>query len=167
MEGTQRRYGFSCHVSHIVQMGLCIQVKLIPIEGKSVIEHWGHFIEGMEKIGKYSNNNGNIESTYNDILSKRSILWAGFRDKQYIGFVITQIQQVPFEEMRLLVMSFYAKEKLTDDEFNEGMGILNGYAKKMNIKKMEFYTIRDKAFERYLNNRMWKPKYVVFERGVI
>lgn len=142
-------------------------MKLIPVRGDAIVKQWGHFIEGMEKVAKYSRNDGNMESTYNDILSQRSVLWAAFRDNKYIGFVVTQIQQIPFEEPRLTVISFYTNTKLGDSEFLEGMDVLNNYAKKMNITKMEFFTVRDKGFERYLNQRKWKQKYAIFELEVI
>ncbi len=141
--------------------------KLIPITGKNVIEKWGFFIEGMEKVDRYSKNDENLTIVYNDILNGNALLWSGFMDKKYIGFIVTQILQSPLEEKRMLIRAMFANEKLSDEIYEEGFMILDNYARSMGIKKMEFYTPRDKAFERKLKDNKWQSKYVIFEREVI
>ena len=104
---------------------------------------------------------------YNDILSGAAIIWAGFFDSEYIGFIVTQILQAPGEERRMLIRSIYANTKLSDEVYQEGFQILDEHAKKMQVRAMEFFTTRDKAFERKMKQHKWEVKYVIFEREVI
>lgn len=142
-------------------------MKLIPIQGKNLIDKWGHFSEGMEKVQRYSKNDENITTVYNDILAGIALIWAGFHDNKYVGFIVTQVLQTPFEEKRLLIRSIFAKEKLTDEDYQEGFEFLDNYARSMGIKKMEFQTIRDKGFTKLLKNHRWKEKHVTYEREVV
>ena len=141
-------------------------MRLIPVTGKNLIEKWGFFIEGMEKVMKYSKNDENLEVLYNDILAGNALLWAIFIDGKYIGFIVSQILHIPFESKRMLIRSMFSRDTLTDEQYKEGFEILDNYARSMDVKSMEFYTIRDKAFEKKLKGNRWKVKQVIFEREV-
>jgi len=141
-------------------------MNLIPITGKNLIEKWGFFTEGMDRLMKYGKNDENISMIYNDILAGNALLWAGFIDKKYSGFIVTQVMQAPFEEKRLLIRAIYSNGTLNGDIYTEGFKVLDDFCRQVGAKKMEFYTPRDKAFERKLKDYNWKSKQVIFEREV-
>lgn len=142
-------------------------MKLIPIHGKNLIDKWGYFSEGMEKVQRYSKNDENITTVYNDILAGNAMIWAGFMEQRYVGFIVTQILFTPFEEKRLLIRSMFSKEKLTDDDYEAGFAELDNYARSMGVKTMEFQTQRDKGFDKILKGQKWQKKYVIYEREVV
>lgn len=141
--------------------------QLIPITGKNVIEKWGHFIEGVKKVEKFSTGQETLAMIYNDVLEGKTIMWAGFLENKYVGFVVTQIISNIFGEKSMLIRAIYSKEKLDSEVYLEGLQILDNYTRSWGVKKMEFITKRDKGFEKLLSGKDWKQKYVMFEREVI
>lgn len=142
-------------------------LKLIPIHGSNLVKKWGYFTEGMEKVIRHAKEDENLTTVYNDILAGRVQMWAGFIDKRYVGFIATQVFQTAFGDRRLLIRSIFSSEKVPEEVWQEGYNILDDYAKRMGCKTMEFYTTRDKAFEKTLKEYRWQPKYTIFEREVI
>jgi len=138
-------------------------VKLIPIYNPSaIIKNFKHFSEGFEKVMEFAEDDTNLPKIFNELLAGELLLWVGFYNDEYRGFITTKIVETPFGNRALWLMQCYVKIGTKPDWIFEGISIIRDFAKKQNCTKIKFYTIRDKAWEKRLNEHNFKRGYQEF-----
>ena len=141
--------------------------KLIPLYNtESVLKNWKHLSEGMEKVLTYSNNDTNMDEVLNNILSGKLLMWIGFDNNEYCGFVTTSWEVKPTIGKFLWIVHAYGKQGLDPSVLSQALNRLVKYAQEFKAKRVKFYTLRDKAWERKLKKHKFKPSYVEFIREV-
>ena len=141
--------------------------KLIPLYNtESVLKNWKHLSEGMEIVLSHSNGDSDIDEVLNDILSGKLLMWIGFDNNEYCGFVTTIWEIKPTVGKFLLIAHAYGRNGLDPSVLMQGLDRLVKYAQEFKAKRVKFYTLRDKAWERKLRKYKFKPSYVEFIREV-
>lgn len=140
-----------------------IDFKLMPVyDEKAIFNTFGFYIEGIEEVLEYGTGETLLSNVYEELMAKRLLLWVGFLNNKYCGFVTTAFTNTPLGEKVLWIKHLYIKKGLTKDIFFEGMKDLFAFAKNTGCKTIKFYTIRNKAFFRKLSSRGWKDGYQEF-----
>ena len=123
---------------------------------KALQRVWGFCIEGVEEVLRNSVKTISFPEIYNDLLAGRLLLWIGFFDKKYCGFLITQIMSVPFSGRHLHIIALYIKPEADRDVFMKGFKEISGFAEKQGCDSMRFWTKRGKGFARKLVKEGWQ-----------
>lgn len=139
-----------------------IELRLIYSFEKIIDTIWGHISKDVDRVLEFSRYDVTKDMIFNEIISNMSTLWLIFRDKKYLGFLITKIIQAPLTKRILLIYLLFAKEPIQKEEYVEGFKQLLEYAKDMQCDFIDFYTVRDKAFERKVKDLGFLPKYTIF-----
>ena len=133
---------------------------------KAVIDAWGCISNNVEQLTKFCHRDFTIDMLFNDIMSGQAMLWMGFKEEKYIGFLVTKILLTPLGDKTLLIYALYSNVKIDREEYVEGFNGLTNFAKEQGCTNIDFYTIRDKAFERRTKDFGFLPKYTVFSKEV-
>lgn len=142
-------------------------IEIHPIYNlQAILKAWGYIIEDMKALMEFCHEDTNPDVILNDIMSGNALLWLMFREKKYIAFMVTKMLIVPLGGKRLLVYSLYSKENLSKDDWAYGIAMLDKFARQHECTHIDFYTIRDRAFERKLKDTGWKVTYTVFSKEV-
>ena len=142
-----------------------IEVRMI-YDLEAVIKVWPIVSKDMTQLMNFCHRDMNLDIVFNDIVRQNALLWLIFRDEKYVALIITKVIMAPLGDKSLLIYGAYSKEKLEKDEFAHAASQLNEFAKDQGCTDMEFYTIRDKAFERRMKEFNWEPKYTLFRKEV-
>lgn len=140
------------------------RLRLIPLyDTTAVLKNFKYLVDGLEAVIKYTDGDSSIEKILNDVLSGRLLMWIGFYNSEYCGYVTTSISTIANGDRTLWIMHAYKKPNLGGlDVLAEGQRILIDYARRYNCKTIRFYTLRGKAFERKLKGYGWKQTYQEF-----
>lgn len=144
------------------------ELKIMPITTmQGIINAWPVISIGMEKVMGYSNGNETMETVFNEITSGQCFLWIVFMKSKYTGFFTTVINQPLNGDRFLIIKSMYSKEPVDKDIHMEVLNKIENIAKKAECKRISFYTLRDKAFDRILVPFGWKQGYMEFIKEVV
>ena len=141
--------------------------QLLPIYNpKAVFDTWPQITEGMSEILEYTTGDSSFAKILNDLLSGNLLLWVGYKDNEYIGFVTTRIDDIPTCYRALSLVHVFVKHNSLKDIMLESITELDRFAKEQNCTKIRMWSIRDKAFNRVLEPIGFKQGYVEFIREV-
>ena len=139
--------------------------RLMMISDPSVLtKTWGHYIEGMEDVLKYSNGESSLSNVYQRIIRGELTLWVGFLGKKYIGFFTTHYVDVPQGKKLLTVIHAYMKPGTPKDAYVFGLNHIEEIAVKYGCDTIRFWTIRSKGFEKRMEKQGYKPAFVEFAK---
>jgi hypothetical protein len=133
---------------------------------QAVMNAWPYISKDVKKVQEFCHRDTNIDMVFNDIMSGNALLWLGFKENKYCGFLVTKFLTAPMGDKTLLVYQAYAKNELEVVEFAQTVEALFDFARDQKCNTVDFYTVRDKAFERKLKTYGWTPKYTVFSKEV-
>lgn len=136
---------------------------LIPLyEPKAILNAWGYCIEGVEEVLKKTTGDVSLGKIFTDIIYGRLLLWVGFDNNKYCGFITTQINQTQFGEKSLWIVHLFIKKGVAKDIFFEGFNIMEDFAIKQGCDKIHFWSIRDKSFSKRMEPLGWYNGYQEF-----
>lgn len=142
-----------------------MNIKFYPIfDQKAIVDTWPTLLIGIEKSEKFSLGELSLEAIFNDLLASKLLLWMGYVDEKYIGFLTTRVCQILMGKRYMIIEHIYAKEKIPLDLYLEGQKYLETYAKSMNCEDLRFFTIREKGFERILDKHGYKQAFTMFKK---
>jgi retron-type reverse transcriptase len=138
--------------------------KLIPMyKIEAVVKNWKFFTEGMEKIFHYTTGDTGFTKVLNEILAGELLMWIGFQDSEYCGFITTKFDQYPMASKFLTAVHLYIKEGKDSKILELGFPIIYDFARKNGCDKIRFYTMRDGAFKRKMEPLGWTTGYQEFD----
>lgn len=130
--------------------------KLIPVyDLKALVNTWPYYIDGVEETLK-NENSINLEEIYNRLCSTDLLLWVGFNENKYCGFLITGTSKTPFGKLSLNIISLFIKKGVNKEIFFLGFDKIKEFAKEINCFNLKFWTRRDKGFAKKLKPLGWE-----------
>lgn len=132
------------------------------IEVKKILNCWQYIVEGLEIIGEQTKEDMSLAETLNNILSGDLLLWMGFIDGIYKGFVTTRIDKNPDSTTWLSLIQCYIKPGADKDFYAWGIEEMKIFAIKNKCQKMRIWTNR-KAYERKLRPLGFKESYIQYD----
>ena len=136
--------------------------KLIPLESHGVLKNWKFLQEGIDRVGKTTIGDFSEAMLLNLIAKGELLLWMGFLDGNYCGFLTTRYDVSNFSDNFLTVVHAYIKAGTDPMVFWGGFDAVKEHGRKLKCSKLRFYTTRDKAFEKRMAPIGWKVGYVEF-----
>ncbi|KKN66847.1 hypothetical protein LCGC14_0467150 [marine sediment metagenome] len=139
--------------------------RLMMIADPGVIaKTWGHYIEGMESVLKYSHGESSLSNVYQKLIRGELTLWVGFMGKKYIGFYTTNYTDVPQGKKILTIVHAYMRPGTPRDAYAFGLQHIEEVAVKYSCDIIRFWTIRTKGFEKRMEKQGYKPTFVEFAK---
>lgn len=134
------------------------RMKLIPIYDKyALMNCWGYVIEGVENVLEHATGESSLSKIFNSLIAGQLLLWIGFYDEKYCGFMTSRIDNVPFGEKSLWIVHAYIKPSFPKEIFNLALQEIYAHAKDHDCKTVKAWSIRSKAFIKKLKG--WKEGY--------
>lgn len=139
-------------------MGENKRLKLLPVYDKyALMNCWGYVIEGVESVLEKATGESSLSKIFNSLAAGQLLLWVGFYDEKYCGFMTTRIDNVPFGEKSLWVVHVFIKPSLPKDIFSLALKEIYKHAKEHDCKTVRAWSTRSEAFLRKLKG--WKEGY--------
>ncbi len=143
------------------------EYRLMMINDPDVLtKTWGHYIEGMENVLKYSNGESSLSNVYQKLIRGELTLWVGFLGKKYIGFFTTHYMDVPQGKKLLTVVHAYLKPDAPQEAFEHYLKEIEEIARKYGCDIIRFWTIRTKGFQKRMKNQGFNPAFVEFAKDL-
>jgi len=133
--------------------------EFIAVRPDNIQRHWGQYADGVKAVIKNSTHDLALDAIYNNLLSGQWQLWAGYRESQNVGFIISYVANDVF-----FVVQAYIKPGTDRDIFFDGMSAIEEKARQVNLNEVEFWTIREEAFEKRMNDKGYKKGYTQFKK---
>ena len=126
-------------------------LKLIPVYNlQAVLNTWHLYVPGIEAILRNSGDDTNIEKIYNEIMAGNLLLWVGFVDDKYVGFLTTCFQDIPMAGRALWIVHTFKRPKTETAWLLEGFKVIENFAKEKGCKTIKFYALARKWQDRFL-----------------
>ena len=152
----------------VIEIKEDLSFQLIPLyKTEAILKNWRFLSEGLEKVLFYCSDDTNISKIMNELLSGEMLMWLGFVNGEYSGFLTTKLVPTPMGNLNLWIMQCYAKPHTPSEVWEVGLEIIEDYAKTYHCKQIKFYSVRDKGWERKLYSAGFKRGYVEFIKEVM
>src|SRR3990167_6934818 len=122
---------------------------LYQIESEKILNCWNTITKGLEIVHEFSIGDMSLPKVLNDLLSGDLLLWMGFLDGKYCGFVTVRKDTNIDANNYLSIVHLFIKHGTDKDAFLNGLNDLKKFAKEQGCHKMRFWTLR-KGWERKL-----------------
>ena len=136
------------------------------IEVKKILNCWQHITEGLEAVGEYTKEDMSLSETLNNILSGNLLLWMGFIDGKYSGFVTTRIDRNPDSTTWLSLIQCYIKPGSDTRLLFYSIEQLKEFAKKYKCDKIRLWSKR-KGWGHKLKTIGFKQSYIQYDLDLI
>ncbi len=141
--------------------------RLMMIDDPGVlVKTWGHYIEGLESVLKYSHGESSLGNVYQKLIRGELTLWVGFMGRQYVGFYTTQYTDVPQGKKILTIVHAYMRPGTPGNAYDFGLRHIEEMAEKYGCDIIRFWTIRSKGFEKRMVKQGYKPAFVEFAKAL-
>ena len=142
------------------------EFKLIPLyDPEAIFRTWRFIRNGIEAVLENSGDDTSIEKIFNELMAGKLLLWIGFVNNEYVGFVTTQITDVPTCGKFLWIVHAYKKTKVPSMWLLEGLKKLEAFAKERQCKSIRFYA-KEKPWQEKLIALGYKPGYIEYVKEV-
>ena len=140
--------------------------KLIPLyDLNAVLKTWHLYQDGLEMILNNSGEDTNLTKVFNDIMSGKLLLWIGFVDGVYAGFLTTSFQQI-FEGPKYgWVVHTYKRISVPTDFLLEGLNQIEVFFKDQQCDYIKFYALK-KPWQDKLVLLGYKPMYIEYLKSL-
>lgn len=143
------------------------EFKLMMItDAKVLIDKFGHFIEGLESVLKYTHGDATLAMIFEKILGGHYQLWIAFYDNKYAGFMTTRFEDVPQGKKFMNILHVYTKPDVPSDMWLQAHKEVEVIARKYGYSFLRMWTEREKGWTRKLKKEGWKPMYTEFIKEV-
>jgi hypothetical protein len=141
--------------------------KLVPLyDLQAVLNTWKYYQDGLEAVMDNSGSDASLEKAYNDIMSGKILLWVGFLNGEYGGFVTTSCQTVPGKTYkRLWIHHCYKKAKIPSVWLLAGLRQIEDFARDMGCKEVVFYA-KQKPWQEKLVRLGYEPGYIEYIKAI-
>lgn len=155
----------------IIELKKETEFKLVPLYNPhAILRNWQYLIEGVEKVLNHTCGSESYEKILNELLSGQLLMWIGFIDGAYVGFITTRVDNVPIAEMAkvkryLSIPQLYIKNGTDQEVFIKGFEAIKEYAKKIGCQQIRMWAKR-KGWEKRLTKLGWSPSYIEYNLEV-
>ncbi len=140
--------------------------RLIPLyDFQAVFNTWKFYVDGIEAVLSNSGADTNLEKVFNEIMAGRLLLWVGFVNDEYSGFVTTQIQDIPTCGRFLWIVHCYKKPKVPTSFLLKGLQRIEEFAREQKCKSIRFYA-KEKPWQQKLIALGYVPGYIEYIKEV-
>jgi len=134
---------------------------LYQVESEKILNCWQTITKGIEIVHEFTNGDMSLAKILNDLLSGDLLLWMGFLDGKYCGF-ITVRKDINVDATNFLSMvHLFIKPGINKETFLQGLDDIKKFAKEQGCQKMRFWTLR-KGWERRLVPMGFKQSYIEY-----
>ena len=131
------------------------------IEVKKILNCWEHITKDIENIHDFTNGDMSLTNVLNDLIAGNLLLWMGFVDGKYCGFVTTRKDMNYDAHTILSIIHLFIKPGTDKQIFLNGLSELKEFAKNQKCNKLRFWTLR-KGWERKLIPMGFKQSYTEY-----
>lgn len=117
-------------------------MKIIPVRQDVIPKHFGHFIEGVEKVLDHSDHDLDLATVYNHLLSGAYLMYAVYEEKKLLGFYVGRYDLKPDGSVDFVVVQFYLKPDVDSDTFALVEKALCDIAATTKCKRVRCYSLR-------------------------
>lgn len=132
------------------------------IEYKKILTCWEHITLDMELLEKITRESVNLVEVLNCLLSGGLLLWMGFYEGKYCGFITTRIERDTNVSLRLNVVQCYVKKGINPECFYTGFKQLKEFAISQKCKKISVWANR-KGEQKLLEPMGFKQTYIQYD----
>ena len=132
------------------------------IEIKKILQCWEHLVKDMEALEIIAKANVNLTETLNSLLSGDRLLWMGFIDGKYCGFITTRIEREQDATLKLNVIQCYVKKGTNPECFYKGFNQMKEFAIKQKCEKISVCVSR-KGERKLLEPIGFKQAYIQYD----
>lgn len=141
-------------------------MKLIPVyDINALLNVWPTIIKDVEQVLIFTTGDSTLEKIFNELCSGLLLLWIGFQQNKYCGFLTTRIYETPFKkekERSLWITHTFIKKGFDKNIFLEGFNIIKEFGIKQKCHTIRFWSKRDKAFSKRMKPLGWQHGYQEF-----
>ena len=135
------------------------------IELEKVLNCWGTITKGVEIVNEFANGDMSKAKVLNDLLAGDLLLWMGFLDGVYCGFITVRKDTNIDAKTFLSIVHLFIKPGTSKETFLNGLGALKKFAKEQGCQIMRFWVLR-KGWEKRLIPIGFKQSYIEYTLDV-
>lgn len=137
-------------------------LKLIPVyDPNALLRSFNHFVDGIEAVLNNSGADTSFEKIFNELMSGKLLLWASFVDGRYMGFVTTQVTDIPTCGKFLWIVHAYKNPKYHTSWLFEALKVLEKFARERGCSSIRFYA-KEKKWQERLVPLGYQPGYIEY-----
>jgi hypothetical protein len=136
---------------------------LCVYDGAAIIKAWPVITEGIEIMLENAGSDTSMDKIFNDLMAGRLLLWIALLDGAYMGFVTTQVVELPPTKKHLWIVHAYKTIKTPTVWMMRAYEELERFAVAHKCNSVRFYGLRKKWQERFLPLG-FKEGYVEFAK---
>ncbi len=138
-------------------------VNIIPIQSTIALNSmWPTLIEGFQSILRHSEGDCSLESIYSDALSAVMTINIVQVDGTYAGFFTTAVSQKPNAKKCMMIYFMYLKPGTPLETMGECLQWTRKLMRELKCTQLQFYTTREKAFDKRMGPMGFKAGYRQF-----
>ena len=134
---------------------------LCVYEANAIITTWKVISQGIEVMLENAGTDTSMDKIFNDLMAGRLLLWIALLDGEYMGFVTTQIVELPPTKKALWIVHAYKTVKTPTVWLMRAYQKLEEFAASRKCNSIRFYGLRKKWQEKFLALG-YKEGYVEF-----
>lgn len=117
---------------------------------------WELLQKGLDTLENLSKGDANKEVILNDLLAGNSLLWLGFVDGKYVGFLTTKFDFRGTNKKDLFIEEAYIEKGSASEIFEEALIKVEEFAKMNNCQRIRALTNRNGLLRKLKD---WKEGY--------
>ena len=131
----------------------------------ALLNVWPTIIKDIEQVLIFSTGDSTLEKIFNELCSGQLLLWIGFQQDKYCGFLTTRTYETPFKDKKarsLWIPHLFIKKGFDKEVFLQGFEMIKKFGIKHKCDTLRFWSKRDKAFSRRMKSLGWRHGYQEF-----
>ncbi len=122
---------------------------LCVYDAQAILKSWAVITQGLEIMLENAGNDTSLDKIFNDLMAGRLLLWIGMLDGVYVGFVTTQIVDLPPRKKNLWIVHAYKTIRTPTEWLMKTYKTLEEFAVTQKCSSIRFYGLRKKWMEKF------------------
>jgi hypothetical protein len=123
---------------------------LCVYDAQAIMKAWPVITQGLEIMLENAGSDTSMDKIFNDLMAGRLLLWIGMLDGEYMGFVTTQIMDVPPDKRHLWIVHAYKTIKTPTVWLMRAYERLEDFGRKQKCNSVRFYGLRKKWMDKFI-----------------
>ena len=121
-------------------------------DAQAIMKAWPVITQGLEIMLENAGSDTNMDKIFNDLMAGRLLLWIGTLDGEYMGFVTTQIVDVPPDKRHLWIVHAQKNVRIPTAWLILAYNTLEKFAIQQHCDSIRFYGLRRPWQDKFLQN---------------
>lgn len=134
---------------------------LYKAESEKILNCWDTITKGLESVIEFTTGDMSLAKILNELLSGELLLWLGFVDGKYRGFVTVRKDMNINARNFLSIIHLFIKPDTDKEIFLNGLSNLKQFAKEQGCQAIRFWSLRD-GWKRKLIPMGFKQTYIEY-----